>query len=76
MKKEYIILAAAIVALGLYLVLRNEALESHEGWYSGNLGHADDHILVDSLPAGRYYVQVYHRSSGSSSQAYHLQINY
>jgi hypothetical protein len=28
------------------------------------------------VPAGRYYIQVYHYSSGGSTQAYHLRVVY
>jgi hypothetical protein len=44
--------------------------------YSGELGHADEHILSGVLPSGRYYVQVYHRAGAGSDQAYHLQVVY
>ena len=39
-------------------------------------GNADEQILSGPLPAGRYYVHVYHRSLGGSPQPYDLQIRY
>jgi hypothetical protein len=52
------------------LVLRN-ADRTSVG-YSGNLDNADESLRVNALPAGRYYIQVYHRSPGSSPQTYQL----
>ena len=51
------------------LVLRDGALRQIA--YSGFLGKADEHILAQPLPAGRYYVQV-HRTKGDSNRPYHL----
>lgn len=56
------------------LVLRNEALEVVG--YSGELGNSDEHILVEALPAGPYFIQVYHRGESGSDQPYHLQVTY
>lgn len=44
--------------------------------YSVNPGNADEHILTDVLPAGRYYVQVYNYSGPESTQPYHLRVVY
>ena len=52
------------------LVLRDAALGLVG--YSGELGAADEHIATGALPAGRYYVQVYHRVVGGGSGAYTL----
>jgi hypothetical protein len=56
------------------LVLRNASLDLIG--YSGELANADEHILAGILPPGRYYIQVYHRSSGGSHQPYHLKVVY
>ena len=41
--------------------------------YSGNLSNSDEYIRTDNrLPAGRYYIQVFHRSSGGSTQPYYV----
>ena len=56
------------------LVLRNAAL-SMVG-YSGKVGGADEHVGVSGLPPGRYYIQVYHRSTVGSSQPYDLRAVY
>jgi hypothetical protein len=47
-----------------------------EDGYSAELGNADEHILTGILPTGRYYIQVYHNSTGGSTQAYHLRVSY
>jgi hypothetical protein len=52
------------------LVLRDASLKDIE--YSGALDNASEHILTGLLPPGRYYIQVYHRSSGGSAEPYHL----
>jgi uncharacterized repeat protein (TIGR02543 family) len=53
------------------LILRDASL-TVKG-YSGNLSNADEYIRTDTiLPAGRYYIQVHHRSSGGSTQPYRL----
>jgi hypothetical protein len=44
--------------------------------YSGNNGNADEYIATGILSAARYFIQVYHRSPGGSSQPYHLQTIY
>jgi hypothetical protein len=47
--------------------------------YSGEIDNADEHIPKDGvllLPAGKYYVQVFHRSSGGSTQPYNLRVVY
>lgn len=56
------------------LVLRNSALVPVG--YSGELENKDERIVTGPLPAGTYYIQVYHRSLGSSGQAYRLQADY
>jgi uncharacterized repeat protein (TIGR01451 family) len=56
------------------LVLRDMSLG--EKARSDNSGNADEHILSDVLPAGRYLVQVYHRSKLGSQQEYHLRVVY
>ena len=56
------------------LVLRDSSLDVVG--YSGNYGSQDEHILTNSLPVGRYYIQVYHRSGAGSTQAYHLSVAY
>jgi hypothetical protein len=56
------------------LVLRDVSLNLVG--YSGNLSNANEHILIDSSPAGRYYIQVYHRSAGGSIQPYKLRLVY
>ena len=75
------LLAAHSVALDLRnipaghnydLVLRRADL-SQVG-YSALPGNRDEQIRTGTLPAGRYYIQVYHYSSGGSSQAYHLDV--
>jgi hypothetical protein len=52
------------------LYLRDASLELRGS--SDHSGNADEHILTWLLPAGRYYIQVYHRSGPGSSQPYHL----
>jgi hypothetical protein len=47
------------------VALRDAALE--EIARSDDWGQADEHISTSALPAGRYYVQVYHYSSGGST---------
>jgi hypothetical protein len=56
------------------LILRDADL--NPAGYSGELGHVDEHILSGELPAGRYYIQVYHREGAGSDQEYHLQVVY
>ena len=56
------------------LVLRDS--EQYLVRYSGNLGYASEHILPVTLPAGRYYIQVFNYSGGGSTQPYHLRIVY
>jgi hypothetical protein len=57
------------------LVLRNAS--SAIIGYSGMLGNNDEYINTGTaLPPGRYYIQVYNRSSSGSSQAYHLFVVY
>jgi hypothetical protein len=52
------------------LILRDGELEAVG--YSGELGSTSEHILTGILPAGKYYVQVYHLSAGGSPQPYSL----
>jgi hypothetical protein len=40
--------------------------------YSANWGNVGEHILTGFVPAGRYYIQVYNRGGGGSSQPYRL----
>jgi len=54
------------------LILRNAAMDLVG--YSGELGNAIEHIRTITLPAGRYYIQVYNRSSSGSTQAYQLRV--
>ncbi|HQI86583.1 MAG TPA: hypothetical protein PKV20_18555 [Anaerolineae bacterium] len=56
------------------LTLRNTALQVVG--YSGEPGDANEHIRTTTLPAGRYYIQVYNRSGSSSTQAYYLRVAY
>ncbi|MGD9148407.1 MAG: hypothetical protein PVI80_22780, partial [Anaerolineae bacterium] len=60
------------------LALRDANLETFPGWYSVNLGNSDEHVLTGDLPAGTYFIQVYRNpdSSGGTSQAYHLWVEY
>jgi uncharacterized repeat protein (TIGR01451 family) len=44
--------------------------------HSGELGNANEYIRTGTLPAGWYYIQVYNRSGGGSTQAYHLRVVY
>lgn len=57
------------------LVLRDQFLASRPGWYSGNIGNADEHISAPLAP-GRYYIQVHNRGLSGSTQPYHLQLVY
>lgn len=57
------------------LVLRDWTVENAVG-YSGELGNADELIVIDALPAGRYYIQAYHRDPKFSSQTYQLKVTY
>jgi hypothetical protein len=54
------------------LVLRDTSLQAVG--YSAQAGNTDEHIKTGVVPAGRYYIQVYHYSSGGSTRAYHLRI--
>jgi hypothetical protein len=56
------------------LVLRDAALT--QVGYSGNVGGADEHITTGTLSPGRYYIQVYHRSTAGSSEPYNLRAVY
>jgi hypothetical protein len=56
------------------LVLRDASLT--QVGYSGNVGSVDEHVTTGVLSAGRYYVQVYHRSAAGSSEPYHLRAVY
>jgi hypothetical protein len=40
--------------------------------YSAELSNDEEEIRTGILPAGRYYIQVFHRNGGGSAQAYHL----
>ena len=44
--------------------------------YSGNPGSADEHIVVVSQPAGRYWVAVHRGVSPTSGQPYQLCVEY
>jgi hypothetical protein len=55
------------------LVLRDTSLNIRG--YSGQPGNANEYINA-SVAAGRYLVQVYHRSGSGSSQPYHLKAVY
>ena len=53
------------------LVLRDASLT--EIGYSAQPGNTDEHISTSQdLPPGRYYIQVYHFSSGGSTQPYQI----
>jgi hypothetical protein len=54
------------------LILRNETLATVG--YNPQPGNVDEHILVSTLPAGLYYVQVYHSSGFGSQQPYPLRV--
>jgi len=56
------------------LTLRNTALQVVG--HSGELGNANEHIRTVTLPAGWYYIQVFNRSGGGSTQEYHLRVAY
>ncbi len=55
------------------LTLRDTALQVVG--HSGELENANEHIRT-ALPSGFYYIQVYNRSGGGSTQAYHLRVLY
>lgn len=44
--------------------------------HSAKSGQADERISTEVLPAGRYYLEVYHWDSGGSAQPYHLRVVY
>ena len=54
------------------LVLRDDTPDLTVVGYSAQLGNSNEHIRIGILPPGRYYVQVYHYSSGGSTQRYYL----
>jgi hypothetical protein len=56
------------------LILRDAAL--NPVGYSGELGSTDEHIVTSTLPAARYYLQIYHRDTEGSTQSYHLEVHY
>lgn len=62
------------------LILRDSELRTVG--YSGQLGSADEHISAPqpepgaTLPAGRYYLQLYNRGQSGSDQPYQLHIAY
>jgi hypothetical protein len=56
------------------LVLRNANLDAVG--YSGRPGENDEHILTGTLPAGRYYIQVFRESGNGSTLPYHLRVVY
>jgi hypothetical protein len=60
------------------LVLRNVNLETFPGWYSVRSGNRNESVQVAALPPGLYYIQVYRNpeSSGGTSQAYDLSVEY
>jgi hypothetical protein len=54
-------------------VLRDATLTTKG--YSGELGNQDEQI-VQSLVAGRYYIQIFNRSGTGTDEAYHFRIEY
>ncbi len=62
-----------IPALSNYtLILRDEALSTIG--YDPQPGSVDEYLLTNLLPAGRYYIQVFHTGGGGSTQPYHLRM--
>lgn len=57
------------------LALRDRGLATYEGWYSVRSGSRDEHVEV-TVPAGKYYIQVYNYSARGSTQPYHLKVVY
>ncbi len=57
------------------LVLRDDNLATHPGWYSLSLGNQDEFVEA-TIPAGHYYIQIHNASGLGSKQPYHLQIQY
>jgi hypothetical protein len=55
------------------LVLRDASLTNIG--YSAELGNSSEHITKNLSP-GRYYIQVYHFSSGGSTQPYRMRVIY
>ena len=43
---------------------------------SATAGSVDEHIFIDDLQSGRYYIQVYNYSASGSTQPYHLRVVY
>lgn len=56
----------------LYLYDANTNLRG----YSGNPGNAEEHILTDTLPAGRYFVRIQRVTGYSATQPYSLQATF
>jgi hypothetical protein len=55
------------------LALRDQGLSTYEGWYSVRSGNQDERVEV-TVPAGRYYIQVYNKSGPGSTQPYQLKV--
>lgn len=55
------------------LILRNAAGQI-SGGYSGRPDNSDEHVLLSSMPPGRYYARVFNRSGTVSAQPYHLKV--
>ncbi len=43
---------------------------------SAKSGDMDEYLMVDNLPSGRYYIQIYPRNPSGSTQPYHLRVIY
>ena len=57
------------------LILRNDAGQI-PGGYSGLPGNSDEHVLLQSMPPGRYYARVFNRSGTLSATPYDLRVMY
>jgi len=44
--------------------------------YSGNVNNEDEHIQMDALPPGRYYIRAYNRSGTGITEPYYLRVVY
>jgi hypothetical protein len=58
------------------LVLRRNDAELTAVGYSGQKDNGNEYIDVSDLPAGRYYIQVFHREGTGAEQPYHLKVEY
>jgi len=56
------------------LLLRDASLT--QIGYKGTTGNANEHLTTDSLPPGRYYIQVYRYSGVGSTEPYNLRVIY